>query len=41
MASVGTHDEAVELELDPQVQSLNQPAFAERLAAIQARITKK
>lgn len=41
MASVDTHLEAVELELDPQVESLNQPAFAERLAAIQARITRK
>jgi enoyl-CoA hydratase len=41
MASIATHVEAVERELDPQVESLNQPAFAERLAAIQARITTK
>ena len=41
MANVATHDEAVARELDPQVVSLNQPAFAERLAALQARISKK
>ena len=39
MATVDTHDAAVERELDPQVWSINQPAFAERLAAIQARIS--
>ena len=32
---------AVDLELDPQVWSLNQPAFAERLAALQRRITSR
>lgn len=41
MASIATHPEAVERELDPQVESLNRPAFAERLAAIQARITSR
>jgi enoyl-CoA hydratase len=41
MAGVATHDEAVTRELDPQVESLNQPAFAERLAALQARISGK
>lgn len=41
MARIDTHATAVERELDPQVESLNQPAFAERLAAIQARITGK
>lgn len=40
MADVATHAEAVQLELDPQVESLNRPAFAERLAALQQRITK-
>ena len=40
MADVATHDEAVEVELDPQVWSINQPAFAERLAALQQRISK-
>ena len=41
MANVAEHGDAVERELDPQVESLNRPAFAERLAAIQARITRK
>ncbi|HXH59476.1 enoyl-CoA hydratase [Iamia sp.] len=41
MAGVATHDEAVDLELDPQVWSLHQPAFAERLAALQAKISKR
>ena len=41
MASVNTHDEAVAYELVPQVWSTKQPWFAERLAAIQARISKK
>ncbi len=40
MADVTTHAEAVERELDPQVWSLNQPAFAERLAAMQQRISR-
>lgn len=40
MAGVGTHEEAVEVELDPQVWSLNQPDFAERIAALQKRIGK-
>ena len=39
MATVDTHDAAVERELDPQVWSINQPAFAERLAALQRKIT--
>ncbi|MFN8051062.1 MAG: enoyl-CoA hydratase [Acidimicrobiales bacterium] len=38
MAGIETHDEAVERELDPQVWSINEPAFAERLAALQQRI---
>jgi enoyl-CoA hydratase len=41
MAGVATHDEAVDLELDPQVWSLHQPAFAERLAALQAKISRR
>jgi enoyl-CoA hydratase len=40
MADVATHDEAVDIELDPQVWSINQPAFAERLAALQQKISK-
>lgn len=39
MALVATQEEAVERELDPQIWSINQPEFAERLAALQARIT--
>jgi len=39
MASVDEHDGAVEIELDPQVWSLDQPAFAERLAALQQKIS--
>jgi enoyl-CoA hydratase len=40
MATVATHDEAVERELDPQVWSLNQPELAERLAAMRQKISK-
>lgn len=39
MAGVATHDEAVALELDTQVWSMDQPTFAERLAALQAKIS--
>ncbi|MGH9118403.1 MAG: enoyl-CoA hydratase [Acidimicrobiales bacterium] len=39
MATVAGHDEAVELELEPQVWSLNQPEFAERLDALRRRIS--
>lgn len=41
MASVASHDEAVERELDPQLWSLAQPEFADRLAALQAKITRR
>lgn len=41
MADIDIHDEAVERELDPQVWSLNQPAFKERLAALQKKISSK
>lgn len=41
MADISDHDAAVDRELDPQVWSLNQPAFKERLAALQAKISKK
>ena len=41
MASVDTHAEAVDVELEPQVWSINQPAFAERLAALQRRISSQ
>lgn len=41
MAGVSTHEEAVDRELVPQVWSLEQPAFKERVAALQAKITSK
>jgi enoyl-CoA hydratase len=40
MATVDTHEEAVARELEPQLWSLDQPAFRERLAALQQRISK-
>ena len=39
MASIDDHDEAVERELVDQLWSMDQPAFAERLAALQRRIS--
>jgi enoyl-CoA hydratase len=39
VALVPGHTEAVERELTPQVWSINQPAFQERLAAMQRRIS--
>ena len=41
MAEIADHDAAVDRELEPQVWSLEQPAFKERVAALQAKITKK
>ncbi len=41
MATVEDHATAVERELTDQLWSMDQPAFAERLAAIQARISSK
>ncbi len=41
MATIDSHDDAVERELDPQVWSMDQPAFAERLAALQAKVSRK
>lgn len=41
MADIAVHAEAVERELEPQVWSLNQPAFKERLAALQKKISSK
>ena len=41
VATVATHPEAVERELDVQVWSLNQPAFQERLAALRQRISTR
>lgn len=41
MAALDTHDLAVERELGPQVWSLEQPFFAERLAALKKKIRKR
>jgi enoyl-CoA hydratase len=41
MADVETHAAAVERELEPQVWSIRQPAFQERLQALQAKISKR
>jgi enoyl-CoA hydratase len=41
MADVQNHPDAVTRELTPQLWSTKQPWFAERLAALQARISKK
>lgn len=41
MADVATHEEAVAKELDPQVWTARQPWFAERIAALKARISSK
>jgi len=41
MADVDNHPAAVERELKPQLWSTQQPWFAERLAAIKSRISKK
>lgn len=40
MAAITDHGEAIERELGDQVWSMDQPAFAEKLAAMQARISK-
>lgn len=39
VAAIEEHADAVERELGDQLWSMDQPAFAERLAALQARIT--
>lgn len=41
MADVADHSAAVERELEPQLWSTRQPWFAERLAAMQSRISKR
>jgi enoyl-CoA hydratase len=38
MATVATHDDAVDRELEPQVWSTRQPFFAERLAALRSKV---
>jgi enoyl-CoA hydratase len=39
VASVDSHDEAVDIELEAQLWSLQQPFFAERLAALRAKVS--
>ncbi len=41
MAAIGDHDSAVERELEPQVWSIRQPWFRERLEALQRKIASK
>jgi enoyl-CoA hydratase len=41
IAAIDDHQIAIDRELEPQVWSLDQPAFKERVAALQAKITKK
>ena len=41
MADVATHDAAVDVELEAQVWSMAQPEFAERLKAVQDRISSR
>ena len=41
MATIETHEAAVDRELAPQVWSTQQPWFQERLAALQAKISSK
>jgi enoyl-CoA hydratase len=41
MATIAAHDDAVDREIEPQMWSTRQPWFRERLAALQARISKK
>jgi enoyl-CoA hydratase len=41
VALLDDHGAAVDRELEPQVWSLEQPAFKERVAALQAKIAKK
>lgn len=41
MADVETHHQALERELDPQVWSIRQPAFQERLRELRAKISSR
>jgi enoyl-CoA hydratase len=41
MRAVTDHETAVDIELEAQVWSMDQPEFAERLAALQARISRR
>jgi enoyl-CoA hydratase len=41
MADIAEHDAAVERELEPQLWTVQQPWFEERIAALQAKISKR
>ncbi|HVM09724.1 MAG TPA: enoyl-CoA hydratase [Acidimicrobiales bacterium] len=41
MAGVRTHEEAIDVEIEAQLWSLQQPDFRERLAAMQQQISKR
>ena len=41
MGSIHSHEEAVQRELEDQVWSMDQPAFAESLLALQQRISSQ
>jgi len=41
VAAIDTHEAAVDRELETQLWSMDQPEFAQRLAALQAKITGK
>lgn len=41
MADVDTHPDAVQREFDPQLWTVQQPWFEERIAALQAKISRK
>lgn len=41
MAAVTNHEEAVKRELEPQLWSIDQPAFRERIEALKRRISKR
>jgi enoyl-CoA hydratase len=41
MSTVTDHDDAIKRELEPQLWSIDQPAFRERIEALKRRITKR
>jgi enoyl-CoA hydratase len=41
MADIGEHEDAVSRELEPQLWTVQQPWFEERIAALQAKISKR
>jgi enoyl-CoA hydratase len=41
MADIDTHPDAVQREFDPQLWTVQQPWFEERIAALQAKISRK